>query len=70
MIANFFEYYTYLSFIGLFLLMLRKDRQLIYDDIMYFILRHNFVTSALNIFLLYVSLPITIPFSIINITKK
>ena len=70
MAISFFKYYTYLSVIGLFLLMCRKDRHLIYDDLMNLVLRGNFLLTAFNLILLFLTLPMTIPFSVINITKK
>ncbi len=70
MIAIFFTYYTYLSFIGFLLLMCRKDRQIIYEDLIGIALRNSLVMSAINLILLYLVMPITIPFSILNIIKK
>jgi hypothetical protein len=63
-------YYTYLSFLGFILLSARKDRHLIMNDLQMMIFRHNFLLSVINLFTIYLLLPITIPFTIINIIKK
>lgn len=63
-------YYSYLNVFALILLTFRKDKKLIMDDLIRMVARDSVFLAIFSLLSLFIILPLTIPFSILNILKK
>jgi hypothetical protein len=67
MITMFFFIWNVLLFLSIALMFLRKDWREMFDDIFCQLLSPNFLIFIVMIFVIYIFLPLTIPYSIKNI---
>lgn len=59
-----------LGLLALALISLRRDREFVYEDINKFLLKHQYQYRIFSIIMLFLILPLSIPYSIMHITKK
>lgn len=73
-VAYFFMYalciWALLGIIALGLISLRRDKEFVYEDINKFLLKHSFQLRFLSACMLYLILPLSIPYSITHIMRK
>lgn len=59
-----------LNMLALFLIYLRKDRQNILNDIALFLIKKKFYLTLIDFIIVFIMMPLTIPYSIIYFVKK
>ena len=59
-----------LGLIAIGLISLRRDKEFVYEDINKFLLKHSFHLRFLSVCMLYLILPLSIPYSITHIMRK
>jgi len=70
MIYTIFTIWNYLFLVGFLLLFFRTDSKLILNDILGMFITPNILALFVSFVMIYFFIPITIPYSIKNITKN
>jgi|688.fasta_scaffold1441180_2 hypothetical protein len=63
-------FWTILVFIAFLFILMRRDAYDTIDDLRYYIIKHDFPYNLLSVVAIYISLPFSIPYSIIHIFKR
>jgi hypothetical protein len=69
-ILDILGFWTILVFIAFIFILMRRDAYDTIDDLRYYIIKHDFPYNILSVIVIYISLPISIPYSIIHIFKR